>query len=282
MERRLDEGKPSATAWGVAVRRAAHQLIDHPRVFDDPLAVTIVGDARVRAGLARERTPWGRALRAHVCARSRFAEDRLTEARARGVRQYVVLGAGLDTYGCRNPRAELDVFEVDHPATQAWKRKLLAAAGVDPPSTLTFAPVDFETQNLDEGLAAAGFAFDQPTMVSWLGVIMYLTEDAAFQTLGQVAAWPAGTEIVFDFPVTADLLSVPARLAARLLARRVAAAGEPFRAAYAPEDLKRRLLQTGFSRVDILGPDELNARYFSGRGDGLRLHGSGRLACARV
>src|SRR5271167_272110 len=155
----MQEGKFSRTAQRVAIRRAAHQLLDEPRVLDDPLALRIIG-AETAAELRsnpKEHAAFARAFRAFMVARSRFAEDELALAYARGVRQYVVLGAGLDTFAYRNPHAGLRVFEVDHPATQAWKREQLQAAGIAIPPSLTFVPVDFERQTLADGLGQSGF-----------------------------------------------------------------------------------------------------------------------------
>jgi methyltransferase (TIGR00027 family) len=141
----------------VAERRAAHQLLDQPLVFEDPLAVRIIG-ARAEANLPEQPKNFVAArFRAFMAARSRFAEDELRDAVARGVRQYVILGAGLDTFAYRNPYPELRVFEVDHPSTQAWKRKRLAQVGIPVPSTMTFAPVDFTRETFDDALANAGF-----------------------------------------------------------------------------------------------------------------------------
>ena len=285
MDRRLDDGQPSATAQRVAVRRAVHQLIDDPKVFEDPLALMIIGEAaasQMERELEREHDIWSGSLRAHMAVRSRFAEDRLVLAYTAGVRQYVVLGAGLDTYGCRNPHPDLRVFEVDHPATQAWKRKRLRLAGVEEPESLIFAPVDFESRTLEQGLIDAGFDPTQPAFFSWLGVVMYLTEEAAFRTLAYVGALPPGSEIVFDFPVTANHLSPLLRRAFDRLAHRVAILGEPFRSAYDPAGLESRLRKSGFSETETLGADVLNRLYFAGRQDALRLRGPSRLARARV
>ena len=166
----------------MAERRAAHQLLDKPLVFDDPLAVRIIG-ARAEANLPEQPKNFVAArFRAYMAARSRFAEDELRAAVARGVRQYVVLGAGLDTFAYRNPFPELKVFEVDHPATQAWKRKRLAQVGIQVPSSMTFAPVDFERETFDVGLRRVGFNEGQPTFFSWLGVTMYLDNDIVYGT----------------------------------------------------------------------------------------------------
>jgi methyltransferase (TIGR00027 family) len=139
-------------------------------------------------------------MRLFIAARSRFAEENLATAVARGVRQYVVLGAGLDTFAHRNPFTEqgLRVFEVDYPATQAWKQRRLADAGLISPASLTFAPVDFERQTLADGLAAAGFDAAAPAFFSWLGVAVYLTRTAIRETLAFIAGLRSGGEVVFD------------------------------------------------------------------------------------
>jgi methyltransferase (TIGR00027 family) len=282
---RLGEGDPSATAFRVAVRRAAHQLLERPTVFPDPMALSVIGEDaanRLRQSLQEQQTPWNRAMRAFMAARSRYAEDRLAFAHGIGVRQYVVLGAGLDTFALRNPYPDLQVFEVDHPSTQAWKRERLEASGTAAPPNLAFAPVDFQNQALADGLSAAGFDPGRPAFVSWLGVTMYLTEEAAFETLAFVAGLPAGSEIVFDFLVTPEKMSLASRAAAELLARSVAALGEPFRSAFDPDQLVRGLLTNGYSQAETLGAEELNRLYFEGRTDGFGLTGSGRIARARV
>ena len=200
------------------------------------------------------------------------------------MRQYVVLGAGFDTFAYRNPHPEssLRVFEVDHPATQGWKRKMLAAAGIAVPGSLRFAPVDFERETLDEGLARAGFDPAVPSFFSWLGVAMYLTDDAFTATLGKLGAAAPGSGLVLDYAVPRAHLGWLQRLAHDRLSRRVAAAGEPFRTFFTPGELRARLQRAGFRDVEDLGPDELNARYFQGRRDGLRVRGAlARLAAAR-
>src|SRR6059058_5976368 len=177
----MKKDTPSKTAWRVALARAAHQVIDPaPRVFDDPIALRIVGEAHaqaLRSGRGRHGATYARRMRAFVVARSRIAEDELAAAVARGVRQYVVLGAGLDTFAWRNPHAAagLRVFEVDHPATQAWKRRLVAAAGLPVEGCAAFVPVEFETQSWLGALLSAGFRPDVPTHFAWLGVTMYLS-----------------------------------------------------------------------------------------------------------
>jgi methyltransferase (TIGR00027 family) len=175
----LKQGRFSRTAHRVAIRRAAHQLFDQPKVLDDPLAVPIIGAeaAEKLCASPRERKhPFARAFRAFMVARSRYAEDQLAKAVEQDVAQYVVLGAGLDTFACRNPDStNLRVFEVDHPATQAWKLERLQAAGIAIPQSLKFVPVDFERQTLAAGLEQGGFDSGSPAFFSWLGVTPYLT-----------------------------------------------------------------------------------------------------------
>src|SRR5580658_8858725 len=177
------EARPSRTALRVAMRRAAHQLFDSPKVLDDPIAVRIIGTGaleQLEAGRLREATGLARGLRAFMAARSRYAEDALARSVGRGARQYVVLGAGLDTFAYRNPYGEsaLRVFEVDYPATQEWKRQQLEEARIAVPQSVTYVPVDFERQTLREGLQLARFDSTKPTFFSWLGVTMYLSEEA--------------------------------------------------------------------------------------------------------
>ena len=187
----MDEAKPSRTALRVAMRRAAHQIYDaRPLVFDDPLAVPILG-AEYLPEVERTRfklhKPHSVALRAFLVARSRYAEEQLARAVGHGVTQYVLLGAGLDTFAYRNPYAQLHVFEIDHPTTQQWKRDLLHANSIEIPESLTYVPVDFEHQQLATQLDAAGFDHAKPAFFAWLGVVPYLTAEAFRSTLSLIA-----------------------------------------------------------------------------------------------
>jgi methyltransferase (TIGR00027 family) len=284
----------SRTALGVALLRAAHQLLDdEPRVLDDPVAPRLVGPealAPLRADPARFRTPEALARRAHVLARSRWAEDRLRDAAARGVRQCVVLGAGLDTFAYRQPgwAAGLAVVEVDHPASQAAKRERLAAAGIVPPPNVAFAAVDLEAAAaapdpaaaIAGALAAAGARPDAPTFVSWLGVMMYLSPPAADAVLAAAGAMPPGSELAFTFapppPPGVDPADWPSR------GHRAATAGEPWRTFFARNALAERLRASGFAEVTFLEPAEADARYFRGRRDGLAAPGDVTTGAARV
>lgn len=282
------EDCPSETALRVAMRRAAHQILDDPKVFDDPLALRILGlgngPAQPPDPKWLEETPFSRALRASLAARSRYAEDELHIAVKRGVRQYVVLGAGLDTFAYRNPYPGdvLHVFEVDHAATQAWKRGRLKETGIPDPRSLTFAPVDFERDTLEKGLRQAGFDAGKRTFFSWLGVTPYLTNSAVIATLRFVASMPAGSGIVFDYMIPPSLLSPAARLAFDRLAHRVASAGEPFQTFFDPSSLGDCLRAMGFARIEDIEPEEMNARYFRERADGLRVGGLANVMNARI
>jgi methyltransferase (TIGR00027 family) len=271
-----------------ALRRAAHQLLDSPRVLDDPIAVRVVGGSEASALAAEPVGGWrgrvARAVRAFLVARSRFAEDELVRAVGRGVSQYVILGAGLDTFAYRNPHGErsLRVFEVDHPATQAWKKRLLREAAIPVPPSVTYAPVDLERQTLEEGLAGCGLDRRAPTFFSWLGVSMYLSEEAIEATLGVVGASAPGGGLALDYTVPRASLGWKGRLAHDVLARRVSSVGEPLRTFFRPDELARRLERAGLRSIRDLGADELNARYFAGRADGLKVSGGlGRVASAQ-
>jgi methyltransferase (TIGR00027 family) len=272
----------------VAMRRAAHQLLDSPHVLEDPIAVPIIGPD----GLARLESERGgiggrvsRTIRAFMAARSRYAEDQLALAIGRGAAQYVVLGAGLDTFAYRNPYSEsaLRVFEVDYPATQEWKRRKLADANIAIPASVTYAPVDFERQTLPEGLRQAGFDAAKPAFFSWLGVTMYLREETVMATFGFIASTPAGGGVAFDYGVPRESLGFVGRLALDAISRRVAASGEPFVTFFHPAKLAEQLRKIGFHAVEDMGAEEINSRYFKDRADGLRIGGSlGHLMSARI
>jgi methyltransferase (TIGR00027 family) len=278
----MQNAQPSRTAQRVAMRRAAHQLLDEPRVFDDPLAVAIADGESERPPGAEQ--PFSRALRAFLAVRSRYAEDQLAQAVERGIRQYVVLGAGLDTFAYRNPfqSAGLHVFEVDHPATQEWKRARLDAVYISVPKEMTFVAIDFERQSLDDGLIAAGFDKHQPAFFSWLGVTPYLSRPAFDATIQFIASMPGGSGVVFDFAVERSLLSTVQQRALDALAERVARAGEPFQLFFDPAALVSDLTRLGFGHIEDLNCDQINGRYFSGRSDGLAVSGGGHLLSCEV
>lgn len=282
------EGRPSRTALGAAMRRASHQLIDRPLIFEDPLALRILppeGIERVKkeaaGSLSLHSSP---RLRAFLAMRARIAEDTMAEAFASGVRQYVILGAGLDTFayraGYRFPG--LRVFEVDHPSTQQWKRGRLRAASIAAPSSLTYVPVDFGSQQFLDELARSGFNHRAPACFAWLGVSMYLPARDVLTTLRAVASCASGSAIVFDYMVPRKHLGLLARIVVWQGKRRVARQGEPWVSEFDPVTLANDLRGMGFGSVEDFGPAELFERFLAGRTDKLKGGSAGHVMLARV
>ncbi len=253
--------QPSLTAQGAAGYRAAHQTADGGAIFRDPFARRILGAQGCNAADRQAADPDSRPLRLFVAARSRFAEDALTAAVSRGLRQAVVLGAGFDTFALRNPHAGLRVFEMDHPATQDWKRARLAEEGIVLPESLTFVPIDFERQTLDEALAPCGFAMNRPAFYLWLGVVPYLSRDAIDAVLRFVAGRP-DSEVVFDYSEPIENYPPERRAHAVALRERVAAIGEPLISTFDPRALATMLHGMSFSDLEDLGGAALAARFF--------------------
>ena len=269
-----------------AVARALQRTEPRPWVMDDYLALGLAGPdgqvllARLRAEVPRTHLL---AFSRWICVRARYAEDAVEQAAADGLGQYVILGAGLDSFAYRRADllARLRVFEVDHPATQEWKRRRLTAIGAALPAGLVFAPVDFERQTLREGLERAGFDFGQPAIFSWIGVTMYLTLDAIHATLATVARCGAGSRLVLTYnqPPTA-LTGATAQIAATF-AGLAAKLGEPFVSRFTPAEIARLLHGRGFGDITDFGPDEARAAYFQGRAD-VEIAGAQRLAAATL
>ncbi len=259
----MKHGCASRTALGAAGHRAAHQALERGIVFADPLALAILGeDAAEAIALARQQ-PERRGLRLFIAMRSRFAEDSAKAAIDYGVRQILVLGAGLDTFAYRlEGPADLKVFELDHPATQRDKRRRLARAGVGEPPHVAFVAHDFERGSMTSALEAGGLDTARRAFVLWLGVTFYLTEEAVFATLGELARFPGGVEVVFDYanpPHTIEEGRV--RGFHDELAARVAASGEPFRCHLDTGALHRRARDLGFADIEDLDRAALVARY---------------------
>jgi methyltransferase (TIGR00027 family) len=279
----METGRASKTALRVAIRRAAHQLADQPLILNDPIAVRLLGKGHA-GDMKRAMHSVARDFRLFMAVRSRYVEDQLAAAVAEGVTQYVVLGAGLDTFAYRNPFSSLRVFEVDFPATQEWKRAMLHRAEIAVPCDLTFVPLDFEHHTLAEGLAESGFDRSKPAFFGWLGVVAYLTLAAFRSTLSAIAALPASSMISFDYAIAPETLSPLGRVAFDGLASRVAAAGEPFQLFFTPQTIETELREAGFHSIEQIDSHELNRRYFKDRADGLKLSalGLGMLVTARV
>jgi methyltransferase (TIGR00027 family) len=240
-------------------------VLEGGRVFDDPLAVRILGAEAEAALRDAGAHPEQRGMRLFVAVRSRFAEDALARAIARGTRQLVILGAGLDTYAYR-AQSGLRVFEVDHPDTQAWKRACLEEAAIPVPENLTFAPIDFERGTLADGLEAAGFDRARETFFTWLGVTVYLSEEAVWSTLGWIGRSPGGAHVVFDYGEPVESLPDAEQGRAAGSASRAEAVGEPWISFFEPRRLRVRLTELGFRDIEDLGRREIAERYFGGRG----------------
>ncbi|GAA4696272.1 SAM-dependent methyltransferase [Nocardioides conyzicola] len=267
----MREGEPSRTAFGAAAYRAVHQDLDGGAIFRDPLAWRILGADREATLADAEAT--GRArLRVFIAARHRFAEDSLATAVERGTRQVVVLGAGLDTFAYRNPYDGTRVFEVDFPATGAWKRERLAEAGIGVPGTVTYVGVDFETDDLMSRLVEAGLDATAPAFFLWLGVVPYLSEEAVAATLRAIASVPGG-EVVFDYTTPTHRLEARAQSDRTDLVARVAEVGEPLSAGLEPETLHVLLAELGFDEVEDLDRPQIRQR-FLGRPGGTETGGA--------
>ena len=262
------------TAMGAALQRVAHLLFDgEPKIFVDSLAQRLLGVsddevARVKAQFPVSPSLW--------VLRSRYTEDRLAEATARGVTQYVILGAGLDTFAYRASGAvgAVRVYEVDTPESQSWKRDRLNAANIPVPPTCVFVPCHFEAQSLAEAFAASPFERGQATFVSWLGVTQYLNRQAIVDALRWMAGLGPRTELVLTYCVPEARLSPGVQYAERRGAR--------FVSLFSPDEMERLLHDAGFAEARPLTLDAAHAAYFEGRGDGLEVERSERLIWARV
>jgi methyltransferase (TIGR00027 family) len=246
------EDRPSQTALTAAAARAAHLIVDHePVIFADELAAALLGEQ------ADEFISYHRAhgthlvlscARAQVLCRSRFTEDHLAACVRAGLTQYVILGAGLDSFAYRTESA-VRVFEVDHPGTQRWKHAHLGSAGITVPGTVSFVAMDFERDSLSGRLAQAGFDPSRPALVSWLGVTMYLTGAAISQTLEEISGFAPGTQLITDYILPAALRDDTGNTYAGLVAPAAAERGEPWLTFLAPDDMSALLAEHGFGAV---------------------------------
>lgn len=269
-----DEQEPDHTAVRVALWRALHVQADAPpHVLDDEVGLKLADpgdDWRARGDMTM---PGVEGVRASIAARARFVEDLVAEQADAGATQYVILGAGLDTFAQRRPElgSRMRVFEVDQPGTQAWKRRRLAELGYAVPPWLVFVPVDFEAgDSWWDRLKEAGFDPERQTVVASTGVSMYLTREANMATLRQAAESAPGSVFAGTFLPPLDMLEPDQRAVQEFSMRNAAASGTPFLSLYAPDDMKWAAWDAGFSKARHVSPDELAERYFAGRPDGLR------------
>ena len=253
-------GEPSRTAFSAARHRAVHQHAEGAAIFCDPLAVRILGEDLCIADDADIAA--ARPMRLFIALRSRIADDAVSAALARGVRQIVVLGAGLDTTAYRRDWPDgAAVFEVDHPATQQWKCRVLEQRGIARPPVLRFVAMDFASDSLAERLAAAGFRIDRPSVFIWLGVVPYLTRDEIAAILHFAGGLEGNSEIVFDYGTPLQTLAPAQRKAREIRERMVAELGEPWISHFEPPALHAMLRAAGFCHIEDLEASEAVPRY---------------------
>jgi len=259
--------------------RGVHQLLDaKPLILEDSVSLQMLGSetvGRIQNNAAHYRTPASQALRSHVVLRSRFAEDCLRDAAARGVARCVILGAGFDTFAFRQPAwaRHLKIFEVDQPASQGWKISKLDEAGLSVPSNVKFAGIDFERESLRDGLTRGGVSAGEPAFFSWLGVTMYLQEEATDAVLRTIAEFPAQSEVVFTFTQPLETMPGGENRFHASLAEIVSGAGEPFVGYYTPGRIEEKLRALGFRTVAFLSKEEAYERYYRNRPQDLIIPG---------
>lgn len=264
---------PDSTAVRVALWRALHVQIDPPpHVLEDELGLRLVAPEDGWQNRP-DMSSFTRPFRASIVARARFIEDLVEDRAARGVEQYVILGAGLDTFAQRRPElaSRLRVFEIDQPGTQAWKRRRLVELGLGIPAFLHLVPVDFEAgEAWWDRLVASGFDPERPAVVACAGVIMYLTREAITALLRQIAALAPGSTLAMTFMLPAELVDPELRPGLEQAARGARAAGTPFLSFFAPAEMLALAREAGFRHVEHVPAAALAERYFAGRTDGLR------------
>jgi methyltransferase (TIGR00027 family) len=275
----------SRTAFTAAAARAAHLLVDaEPIIFSDPLAATLLGE-HAEELLAYHRLhgthPVLAGARVEATCRSRFTEARLGRGNS-GIDQYVILGAGLDSFAYRTAARRFRVFEVDHPATQVVKREGLARAGIAEPASVTFVPADFEADPLSERLVQSGLDPFRPVFVSWLGVTMYLTREAILTTLTDLGGFAPGSEIVTDHLLPAELRDAAGNGYVEAVGPVTAEQGEPWRTFLSPATLAGLLREAGFDVVEQTGQRNSVAPELWHRTDALRPAALSALTHARI
>jgi len=254
--------EPSRTALMIARQRAAHQVLDHGSILCDPFAMKILGEDEKDVLQFATKHPLASIGRLFTAARSRIAEDAASRAIEGGVRQIVILGAGLDTFAFRNPHGGLEIYEVDHPATQAWKRERLAEADIAVPAWLTLVPVDFERDDVGEKLAAAGLRQNSPAFFTWLGVVPYLTEDAIGRTLDYMSLIQ-NSDVVFDYMEPPEAFSEELRQIEKARAEQLEKMGERSATRFEPAGIAAILRSHGFCAIEDIAFEEIALRFGS-------------------
>jgi methyltransferase (TIGR00027 family) len=257
----MKPNEPSRTALIPARHRAAHQMLDHGSILYDPFAMKILREDEKDVLQIANEHPLASIGRLFTTARSRIAEDALSEAVERGIRQMVILGAGLDTFALRNPHdAQIRIYEVDHPATQAWKRQRLAEAQLALPPWLVLVPVDFERDDLEEQLAGAGFQQNSPAFFTWLGVVPYLTQDAIGTTLDYMASIQ-NSEVVFDYIEPSEAFSEEIREYVTERTEQLEKTDERWASRFEPAGIAAMLRSHGFCSIEDINFQEIASRF---------------------
>jgi methyltransferase (TIGR00027 family) len=261
----MKPNEPSRTALNVARQRAAHQLLDHGSILADPFAMKILGEDEKGVLQFANKHASASIGRLFIAARSRIAEDALSSAVEKGIRQIVILGAGLDTFALRNPHGALQIriYEVDHPATQAWKRERLAETQIAVPPSLSFVPVDFERDDVREKLAAAGFRQNLPAFFSWLGVMPYLTEEAIGRTLDYMSLIQ-DSEVVFDYMEPPEVSSEDVRQFEAERSEQLKKIDERWVSRFEPAAIAAILRSHGFGAIEDISFQEIASRFGGG------------------
>jgi methyltransferase (TIGR00027 family) len=276
----MDQDRMSRTAEIVAAIRAAHFAFDDsPKIFEDPLAgdmITspvwrLVGSNRMVSWVTRQILfRYARPIMAQVLGRARWAEDKLRKALAAGIGQYVILGAGLDSFAFRLPdwAAGIKVYEVDHPATQTAKRQRLEKLGLASPEHLEYVPIDFERETIADALARSSFSPDQTAFLSWMGTLHYLKPEAVFVTLRSLAAFARpGSEVVLDYSIPKELFAPEDSRVHERGQKDVTVRGEPWISSFDPARFPEEVCGLGFELLENLSPARQEERYFRGRKD---------------
>lgn len=257
----MKSDEPSRMALMVARQRAAHQLLDHGAILDDPFAVKILREGESELLQFANQHPLASIGRLLTAARSRIAEDALSKAVERGVGQVVILGAGLDTFALRNPyAARIRIYEVDHPATQRWKRQRLAEAELAPPPCLTFVPVDFEQDDLQQKLSNAGFQSTSAAFFTWLGVVPYLTREAIGSTLEYITCIQ-NSEVVFDYMEPSEACSEEVRGVVTERTKQLERTEERWVSRFEPAGMAEMLRAYGFCDIEDMSFQQIASRF---------------------
>jgi methyltransferase (TIGR00027 family) len=258
----MNPHEPSRTALMIARQRAAHQVLDHGSILYDPFAMRILCEDEREVLQFATGHPLASIGRLFTAARSRIAEDALSRAVKRGIRQVIILGAGLDTFALRNPHGaqQIRIYEVDHPATQSWKRQRLAEAQISPPPCFIFVPVDFERDDLGEKLVAAGFQQNSSAFFTWLGVVPYLTQDAIARTLDYISSIQ-NSEVVFDYMEPPEASSEEQRRSETERTEQLKKIGERSLSRFGPAGIAAILRRQGFSAIEDIDFPEIASRF---------------------